>query len=153
MSSPRGASRGNALPSPRRRIVTKNRSSRANDRIRPEDLEVVGSKVVRKSNKITRLFYENLNGLNNSWKVRRLNALRNTMNLDLICGTEPNRKQSSSSARSLAENIFNNTPYIQTVSSFNHHENFGLRQRGGKLMATGGDLATRVVRTGGTSPP
>ena len=122
MSNPKGASRGNVLPSPRRRIATQSRSSRANDRIRPEDLEVVGSKVVRKSNKVTRSFYENLNGLNNSWKVRRLSALRNKLNLDLICGTEPNRKQSSSSARSLAENIFCNTPYIQTVSSFNHHE-------------------------------
>ena len=71
------------------------------------------------------------------------------MNLDLICGTEPNRKRSSSSSRSLAEDIFCNTPYIQTVSSFNHHENFGPRQRGGTLMATGGDLATRVVKTGG----
>ena len=149
MSNPKGVSWGNALPSPRRRVATQSGSSRTDDRIRPEDLEVVGSKVVRKSNKITRLFYENLNGLNNSWKVRRLSALRNAMNLDLICGTEPNRKQSSSSARSLAETIFCNTPYIQTVSSSNRHENFDPRQRGGTLMATGGDLATRVVGTGG----
>ena len=104
---------------------------------------------MRKSSKFTRLFYENFNSLNHNWKVHRLNSLRNTMHLDLVCGTEPNRKRSASCARSLAEGIFNNTPYIQTVSSSNHHENFGPKRRGGTFMATGGDLATRVARTGG----
>ena len=83
MSNPKGTSGGNELPSPRRSVATRRRSSQTNDRIRPEDLEVVGAKIVRKSSKITRLFYENLNGLNNTWKVRRLSALRNAMNLDV----------------------------------------------------------------------
>ena len=139
----------NGLSFSGRRTTRQSRCRWDQDRVRLEDLDVTGSKVVKKSNKITRLFYENFNGLNHTWKVRRLNSLRNTMHLDLVCGTEPNRKRTASNARPLAEDIFRNTPYVQTVSSFNHHENFGPRQRGGAFMATGGDLATRVARTGG----
>ena len=149
MSNPRRDSWRDAPSLPRRRTTTRRKGRQDQDRVRLENLEVTGSKVVRKSNKFTRLFYENFNGLNNDWKARRLNSLRNAMNLDLVCGTETNRKRTASDTRSLAEDIFSNTPYIQTVSSHNHHKNFGPKQRGGTFMATGGDLATHVARTGG----
>lgn len=142
MIIPRRKSWGNVLSSSRRSFATQSKRRRDNNRVRLEDLEVTGSTFMTKPNKITRLFYENINGLNHTWKVRWLNALRNTLSLNLICGTELNRKKTTYDARSLAEDIFSNTPYIQTVSSFNHHE------QGCTYMATGGKLATKVARTG-----
>lgn len=119
------------------------------DRVRPCSIRTHGSSITKKSDKIFRLFYENFNSLNDSWKTTRLVSLQRALGLDLVCGTELNRKLSTAGAQTMAEKIFQHTPCVRGTSSHNRHENFGRKQRGGVLMATGGELSEHTTLSGG----
>ena len=70
-------------------------------------LEVEGSAIIRKSHKITRIYYKNFNSLNSkfNWKPRRLNKLTKALDLDMVCGTESNINWGRVNPGSVAQSI------------------------------------------------
>ena len=74
--------------------------------------------------------------------------LQRALDLDLVCGTELNRKLSTSIVQATAEIIFRHAPGTQAISAHNRHENFRKKQRGGVLLAAGGDLSEQIVLSG-----
>ena len=98
-------------------------------------LPVEGGRIVRKSFKITRIYYENFNSLNstNQWKLDRLQSISRCLDVDMVCGTEPNLNWTRVHSQSVTDKVLGEQHFPRASVSHNTHENFHTLQRGGYL--------------------
>ena len=112
-----------------------------------DQVVVAGSKIVKKSNKHIRLYYENFNGIIIPWKARIINTPHHLLVIDFLCGTECNSRLTTGETCTLTETVMSNTSWTTCVSASNTNENFGRKKRGGVLDALGGMLENHATRT------
>jgi hypothetical protein len=99
-----------------------------------------------------RLGYGNVNGIpaittgNN--KVNAIKRFVNHFELDGFFGAEGNLNWKAMSRAGRLPEQFLSTNALRTIASYNTHENFGRKQRGGTFGLAFGQLATQVSKVG-----
>ncbi len=109
-------------------------------------LEVHGLPPGRKSNGVTRLIYENLNGLQSTMskqngKLEKAQQVINNLQADIVCYNKHRQNLQHKANRNGFRQMFNGgETELRAIVSHNRNEDAGIFQEGGTAMMVYGDL-------------
>ena len=117
-------------------------------------LEVHGVSPGRKGEGITRLIYENLNGLqstlsNKNEKLEKARRVIDDLQADVVCYNEHRQNLRHKANRNGFRQMFNGGETdLRAIASHNVHESVGKYQEGGTAVLTYGDLLQQLDQEG-----